>query len=152
MNLRNIAFAVATAAALTAGLAQASETGDTVATVTTIEGVALVSQGANYVTAETGMALREGDRLMAMEGGSIQLTYLDGCKLTVDDNQVMRLGAADSCSTQTLSQSQVGPYLAQGPVAGIPAGLITAGVVGAVVIVGAASTTGSDDRRAPVSP
>ena len=126
---------------------------ESVATVSQIQGVALVSQGADYVTAEQGMSLHEGDRVMAMEGGSVALTYVDGCKLDVGDNQVFTVGNATSCSQGTLSQRAVGPYLAAAGAGGAAtAGLIAAGVLGTVVIVGLASNNGSDDRNITWTP
>lgn len=143
-------------AALAAAFATAGAA-EPVATVSQIQGVALVSQGADYVTARQGMSLREGDRVMAMEGGSVALTYADGCKLDIADNQVFTVGNAASCAQGTLSQRAVGPYMAAAPAAGAAtAGLVAAGVVAGVVVIGAASDTGSDDRfvppPAPISP
>lgn len=131
-----------------------------VATVSQIQGVVLVSQGTDYVTARHGMTLLEGDRVMAMDGGSAALTYTDGCKLDITDNQVFTVGSVASCSDGTLSQRRVGPYLAAAPATGAAAaGLIAAGVLGTVVIVGAASDNGSDNRTTwtpqalgPISP
>lgn len=137
---------VLVSAVLSAALATASAA-DPVATVSQIQGVALVSQGADYVTAKQGMTLSEGDRVMAMEGGNVALTYVDGCKLNIADNQVFTVGNAASCSEGTLSQRSVGPYLAAAGAGGAAtAGRIAAGVLGTVVIVGLASDTGSDDR------
>jgi hypothetical protein len=148
---------VLVSAVLTAAFATANAA-EPVATVSQIQGVALVSQGADYVTAKQGMALSEGDRVMAMEGGNVALTYVDGCKLDIADNQVFTVGNATSCTEGTLSQRSVGPYLAAAG-GGSNAGLIAAGVLGAVVIVGLASDNGSDDRRTwtpqalgPISP
>lgn len=144
-------------AALATALGTASAAGP-VATVSQIQGVALVSQGADYVTAKQGMALLEADRVMAMEGGSVTLTYIDGCKLDIADNQVFTVGNARSCSQGTLSQRSVGPYLAAAPALGTAAaGSIAAGILGAVVVVGLASDNGSDNRRtvpppSPISP
>jgi len=129
-----------------------------VATVSQIQGVVLISQGADYVTAKQGMTLLEGDRVMAMDGGSAALTYSDGCKLDITDNQVFTIGSAASCSQGTLSQRAVGPYLAAAPaLAPATGGLIAAGILGTVVVVGLASDTGSDNRRTvppldPISP
>jgi hypothetical protein len=138
------------ASAVLAAAFATANAADPVATVSQIQGVALVSQGADYITAKQGMKLSEGDRVMAMEGGSVALTYADGCKLNVADNQVFTIGNATSCTEGTLSQRSVGPYLAAAGAGGATtAGLIAAGVLGTVVIVGLASDTGSDDRTVP---
>ena len=74
------------------------------------------------MNAKPGMALFEGDRVMAMEGGSADLTFADGCKLNVPDNQVVSIGKTSSCAAGTVSQRAVGPYLAAAPAVGGAAG------------------------------
>jgi hypothetical protein len=155
MNFKISLIRAAGAGILAVGFAQASAA-DAVATVTQIQGVALVNQGTEYVNAKSGMPLYEGDRVMAMEGGSAELTFADGCKLNVPDNQVVSVGTQSSCATGTVSQRAVGPYLAAAPaVAGgaAAAGMAAAGVLAAAVIVGAAGSDGSSERAAiAVSP
>jgi hypothetical protein len=142
----------AVAAALALSFAQAGAADAVaVATLSEVQGVALINQGSDFVTAKPGMALRQGDRLMAMEGGTAVLTYADGCKFNVADNQVFTVGSANSCTAGTLSQRPVGPYVAAAPAigAGAMAGLAAAGAVATVVVVGAASSSGSDDNDNP---
>jgi hypothetical protein len=174
MTSKTSYVSAAVASVLVLGFAQANAA-NSVATVAQIRGIALVSQGSDYVNAKPGMALSEGDRVMAMEGGSVDLSFADGCKLNVPDNQVLTVGNASSCSAGTLSQRAVGPYIAAAPAAGAAgaglgagaagagaaagigtlgmgatAGLIAAGTLATVVVVGAASGGGSNSN--PVSP
>ena len=134
------------AAGLAAGFGQAGAN-DSVATLTELNGIAMVSQGSTYVNATQGMTLRQGDRLMAMEGGSAVVTYADGCVKTLDDNQILTLGDASSCTTGDVAQAAVGPYVAAAGTPPATAGLIAAGIAGTIVAVGAAGwpDTGSDD-------
>lgn len=119
----------------------------------------MVDQGEQYTTAKEGMALRTGDRVMVMEGGSAILKFGDGCSYPVGDNRILTVGAADSCTSGALAQDSVGPYLAAAATPAATAGLISAGVLGTVVILGASDAfeRGSDDRGAvpplrPLSP
>lgn len=154
MTLQTFVVRAALGAALVLGSAQGSAA-DAVATVSQIKGIALVNQGSEYVNAQQGMALYEGDRLMAMEGGSADLTFVDGCKVSVPDNQVVTIGNSSSCAAGTLSQRAVGPYLAAAPAAnsGVPtAALVAGGVVGLAVIVAAVANSDDDDNDDPISP
>lgn len=132
-------------------LALASEP---VATVAKIQGIALVNQGADYVNAAPGMALRSGDRLMAMEGGSASIKFNDGCIHEMSDNEILTVGSATSCTDGTLAGARVGPYLAAAPGGLLGTGLIAAGVIGTVVVVGVATSDSDDDddNRNTVSP
>jgi hypothetical protein len=144
MKPHRIVAAGILATGLTVAFGQAAAN-EPVATVTHIDGIALVSQGSDYVTATAGMSLREGDRLMAMEGGSATITYKDGCVHNLADNTIATVGSVESCATGALASSQVGPYVAQA----VPAatmGLVVAGVVGAIVIGGAIGDSDNDTR------
>jgi hypothetical protein len=128
---------------------------ETVATLSQVSGLTLINQEADYVTATPGMALREGDRMMAMDGASATITFQDGCVYQLPPNSVLTVGGPESCSAGTLAAAKVGPVIAQAAPAvdGFASpGLIAAGVLGTVVIVGAASNTGSDNRTVPTTP
>ena len=134
--------------------ASAASAADPVATLSHLNGVVLLSQGGDYVTATAGAPLHAGDRLMAMEGANATLRFADGCTHTLGGNAIVTVGPADSCTRGELAdnQSQVGPYLAAAPAGGAAtAGLIAAGVVGTVVLLGVTDVfeLGSDDREPP---
>ena len=145
---------------------------DSVGTLSRIQGVAFVSQGAQYVAGREGMALKEGDRLMVMDGGNAVISFSDGCRYDLADNEVLTIGAASTCASETESSYKVDPYvtvsqdpaatpdsirLASAQVGGagaMPAWVIPAGLIGGLAIMGAAADLGSDDRdnRLPPSP
>ena len=144
MKPHRIVAAGILATGLTVAFGQAAAS-EPVATITQIDGIALVSQGSDYVTATAGMSLREGDRLMAMEGGSATITYKDGCVHNLADNTIATVGSVESCATGALASSQVGPYVAAAaPAATVGAAI--AGVVGVIVIAGAIGDNDNDTR------
>ena len=96
-------------ASLTLGLAAASAA-EPVGSLSRIEGFAFVSQGAQYVAAKEGMALKEGDRLMVMDGGNAIISFVDGCRYTLQDNEVLSLGATSTCAADTDGSYTIEPY------------------------------------------
>ena len=103
-------------ASLTVGLTVASAA-EPVGSLARIEGFAFVSQGAQYVAAKEGMALKEGDRLMVMDGGNAIISFVDGCSYTLGDNEVLSLGATSTCAADTDGSYKIEPYttVSQGP-------------------------------------
>ena len=144
MKPNRIVAAGILAAGLTVAFGQAAAS-EPVATITHIDGIALVGQGSDYVTATSGMSLREGDRLMAMEGGSATITYTNGCVHNLADNTIATVGSAESCANGSLASTQVGPYVAQA-VAPATMGLVVAGVAGAVIIGSQIGDSDNDTR------
>ena len=96
---------------LTAAFATASAA-EPVGTLSRIEGATVVSQGAQYVKAREGMKLREGDRLMAMEGGNAVISFADGCQYTLTDNELLTLGPTSPCASDAVGSHKVDPYAA----------------------------------------
>ena len=94
---------------LALNLASAAES---VGTLSRIEGFALVSQGAQYVPAREGMALKEGDRLMVMDGGNAIVSFADGCQYTLTDDEVLTVGATSTCASDTVPSHKIAPYSA----------------------------------------
>mgnify|MGYP003574424974 CR=1 FL=1 len=88
-----------------------------VGTLSRIEGIAFVSQGAQYVAGREGMALKEGDRVMVMDGGNATISFGDGCNYSLGDNEVLSLGATSACASEAEGSYKVEPYAAapQGP-------------------------------------
>lgn len=146
MKPHRIVAAGILATGLTVAFGQAAAS-EPVATITQIDGIALVSQGSDYVTATSGMSLREGDRLMAMEGGNATITYANGCVHSLADNTITTIGSAESCANGSLASSQVGPYVAQAAGGNNAAiGAAIAGVVGVIVVAGAIGDDDNDTR------
>ena len=161
-------------ACLTAALATASAA-DSVGTLSRVEGVAGVSQGAQYVKGTEGMKLKEGDRLMVMDGGNAVVTFADGCQYALSDNELLTVGPVSTCASDAAGSYKVDPYSAvsQNPaVAGesftpaaiepstnpadgtysgvVPSWVPPAGIIGTLVILGATLDTDGDSFR-PIS-
>ncbi len=77
-----------------------------------IDGVAVVSKGAQYVKAFEGMPLSEGDRLMVMEGGKAVLGFADGCQHKLQDNELLTIGALSPCASNTAGAYKIEDYSA----------------------------------------
>lgn len=77
-----------------------------------IDGVAVVSKGAQYVKAFEGMPLSEGDRLMVMEGGKAVLKFADGCQHKLQDNELLTIAALSPCASNTAGTYKVDSYSA----------------------------------------
>lgn len=104
-------------ACMTLGLGVVSAA-EPVGTLARIQGIAFVSQGAQYIAGREGMALKEGDRVMVMDGGNATISYVDGCKYSLGDNEVLSLGATSTCASEAEGSSyKVESYAAapQGP-------------------------------------
>ena len=104
-------------ACMTLGLGVVSAA-EPVGTLARIQGIAFVSQGAQYIAGREGMALKEGDRVMVMDGGNATISYVDGCKYSLGDNEVLSLGATSTCASEAEGASyKVESYAAapQGP-------------------------------------
>jgi len=97
------------AAGLTLGLGTASAA-EPIGSFARIDGVAVVSKGAQYVKAHEGMPLKEGDRLMVMEGGKAIIAFADGCQYTLADNEILTIGAVSTCASDAVGSYKVDPY------------------------------------------
>ena len=147
---KTTAMSLAGVAAFCLGMGSASAS-DVVASIGQVSGSALVNQGQTYEPVVAGASLHEGSRLMTMEGGSITVQFQDGCTKELTENQVMTVGAADSCSTASLTTQGEGSYHAA--MAPATAGLGFVAAAAAVVVIGGAGLDlGSDDRRDPLPP
>ena len=91
------------------GLANAA---DEVGTLSRIDGTAVVSQGAQYVEGREGMNLKEGDRLIVMEGGSAIIKFTDGCQYNLSDNELLTLGPTSTCASGEAGAYKIDPYTA----------------------------------------
>ena len=169
MNKAKFARKCLLGACLTSVLGVASAAEPITGTLARITGVAVVSQGAQYVKGHEGMQLKEGDRLMVMDGGSAILSFTDGCQYSLADNEVLTIGATSTCASGAVGSYKIDPYTAvsQDPTvvsnsfqpaavgasaAAIPGWVIPASVLGTLTILGATLDKGSDDRRDPISP
>ncbi len=74
---------------------------DQVATLARVDGTAIVSQGAGYVQGSEGMPLRDGDRLMVLDGGGAVVDFKDGCRYDVRDQELLSLTTVSTCASGT---------------------------------------------------
>lgn len=153
------------AACLLSGTAFANEP---VATLGQAQGTVLVSQGDQFVTATDGQALQAGDRVLVMEGGSVQLSFSDGCALPLAAGSMLDVPALSPCAGGVASVQRVGPLLAQADAEPAnaesadaePTDTTTAKsntntwllVGGGVVAIALVAGGGSDSNDRPVSP
>ena len=94
---------------LTAALSVASAA-EPAATLSRIDGVAVVSQGAEYNKGHEGMKLSEGDRLLVLDGGKAVISFADGCQYTLADTEVLTLGASSTCASNAAGVYKIDPY------------------------------------------
>lgn len=143
------AVAVSTALAL-AGPAMA---GDAVkAEITSVSGSVAVSQSGRLYEAKAG-GLRAGDRVIARDGQA-QLTYADGCQVTLRTGAMATIGAKSPCDAgqglvtagAASAQSSIGELSPFGMVMGVLA------VGGFLYGVGSIISNQSNDDDRPVSP
>ncbi|MEY6431479.1 hypothetical protein ABC977_03550 [Thioalkalicoccus limnaeus] len=131
-----------------------------------ITGTAVVNQGAQYVVGREGIPLREGDRLLVLEGGNALVLFADGCQYALQDDELLVVPAVSTCASQAVGQYKVDPRsaIATGP--SISTGDVTlaqleapqAGslvwvppVVAGIVAVAALADDGGSSPR-PISP
>lgn len=95
---------------------------DSVAVLSAQTGTVLVNQGEEFITAAEAQPLQAGNRVMVMEGGSAQLTFLDGCVLALESGSLLDVPAASTCSGTVASVESIGPSYAQA--IGAPAVLV----------------------------
>ncbi len=88
---------------------------DSVAVLSAQTGTVLVNQGEEFITADEAQLLMAGDRVMVMEGGSAQLTFLDGCVLAVESGSLLDVPATSTCAGTVASVQVIGPSYAQAP-------------------------------------
>ncbi len=80
-----------------------------VATLVRIDGAAVASQDANYVAAREGMTLKEGDRLMVLEGGSAILAFADGCQYELGEMAMLSVQGISTCAANGVGVYKVDP-------------------------------------------
>jgi len=100
MQTKPVTFAAAAGVAMTlalGGVASANQQ-EQIGQIEQVDGVAMISQGAEYRAAKAGMPLREMDTILIMEGGSAELVFDDGCKHTMEGPQMLSIGAESVCA------------------------------------------------------
>ncbi|KFN45257.1 hypothetical protein [Arenimonas composti] len=84
-----------------------------VASLTAQEGVVMVNQGQEFVTATEAQALQPGDTVMVMEGASASLVFNDGCALPIASGSMLVVPEQSTCAGAVADVRKVGPSYAQ---------------------------------------
>lgn len=167
MRIKPKSLAILMSTGLVLGLGTQANADEAVGTLARISGTAVVNQGAQYVVGREGMSLREGDRLLALEGGSALVTFSDGCQYRLQDDELLVVPAVSTCAASdavATDANKVAPYSAvaeqsdagaganfrlaqlQGGGAAAASGLAVIPVAGAAAVaLGAAIDSGDDD-------
>jgi hypothetical protein len=80
-----------------------------IATLIRVDGVAVASQDGKYVGAREGMTLKEGDRLMVLEGGSAILAFADGCQYELGEMAMLAVQGTSTCAAKGVGVYKVDP-------------------------------------------
>lgn len=83
------------------------------ATLSSQEGVVMVNQGQEFVTATDAQTLQPGDSIMVMEGGSAVLQFADGCQLPLESGSMVVVPAQSTCAGAIADVRRIGPSYAQ---------------------------------------
>lgn len=73
------------------------------------DGSAVVSRDAKYIPAREGMTLKEGDRLMVLEGGGAILAFADGCQYELGEMAMLAVEGISPCAANGVGVYKVDP-------------------------------------------
>jgi hypothetical protein len=141
--IRHLSSLLVLSALATPAIAQdAAPVPANVATAAQVAGPVQVNQGERFVPLRTGMALKAGDRVMALSKGSATLRFADGCDLRVNSETMVVVPKTSTCagaivavqSTAPAGSGAVGSTAAAGGLADSPALIIGMGVVGDAIL------------------
>lgn len=139
-------YAAAAAVGLLCLAGQASAKDASVAQISVVKGSVMVNQGGAYSKASANTALKAGSRLVAGDKSAAQISYADGCVVTLAPNAMATISDRSPCAGQAGLVNSAKPM--QFDDAGT---LIPLVIVGAIVIAGIITVAdGSDDP--PASP
>jgi hypothetical protein len=144
MNMKALFGRAIVTTALCAGVSAVIAAEGEVATLARITGDAVVSKGAQYVSAAEGMALKVGERVMSLAASATTIQFNDGCRYVLEANQLLTIEDKSPCALGLVSQEGGGAVAAAGANLGwLPA----AGALGMLPL--SLIDTGSDDRPIP---
>ena len=112
------------------------------------QGSVLVNQGKQFVSAQAGQLLANGDRVMVMEGGTASLAFTNGCVLNLESGSMLVVSDETACNIANVSK--VAPNTAQA--VGVDEDDDNAAIwwtVGAAAVVGIAIWGSNDDTVSP---
>ena len=147
------------AAAMTGIINLAFAADESVATLVRIEGEAVVSKGAQYVGGSEGMALKVGERVMALASSTATIQFTDGCRYVLGANQLLTIDPKSPCALGLVSDSGATGAAASPGAAGAAVGAGLAwvppalgGLVGIASIVDSNNDDTTRRRPPPISP
>ncbi len=156
MNRKPIIVQVIAASAMAAALNCATAADETAATLVRIEGEAVVSKGAQYVGGTEGMALKVGERVMALAASTATIQFSDGCRYVLEANQLLTVDAKSPCALGLVPAGQATAAATTGGIAGATAaslGWVPAALGGVVAITATVDyqNNGTSRYRPPIS-
>ncbi len=98
MTIKSIVGAVALALAATAAHADHI----LLAALASVDGKILVNQGHGFEAAKPGMALGDGDRVIALDGSRAAVVYSDGCVTQLKENSLLAMDKAVGCKKEVV--------------------------------------------------
>ena len=122
-----------------------------------MSGSVMVNVGSSYEPARVGMELKPEYRLMAMAGGAATIDYAGQCAVTLEENQIIRVGDSATCLNYQAGAGGAGgagggtAAAGGGAAAATTSGTIlgvsttTAAIVGGVVVAGAVVVNNNND-------
>jgi hypothetical protein len=129
------------------------------ATLTEINGRALVSKGSGFVPAAKGVFLSPGDRVVVEGQGTATIQFTDGCSHPLSSGTIFTVTKASPCSANIPEaekfRNRMGQTVTDTPVIPTPVvigGLLIGGGVAAIAISqsgGGNSGSGSQPKQSP---
>lgn len=98
MNTKALLISVALMA-----LSSVSMAASPVATLKVENGSVLVNQGKQFVSAQPGQLLVDGNRVMVMEGGTAKVQYANGCVVDLQSGSLLVVSDENSCATDNIA-------------------------------------------------
>lgn len=112
------------------------------ATVQSVQGKVSINRGGGFQPVAASAQAGPGDVVTASPGGSAQVVYGDGCKVTVNPGAVVMIQELSPCVANAYAQVDDQPSL-------VSAGLAVAGGVTGVILL---ATENDDDKRFTFTP
>lgn len=96
---RNLgAVALGVMASLSAG-AQEGDTPKIIGSLQDVEGTVLIKRGEESIPAVEGQQVRDSDEVLVTEGAKALLVFLDGCDMSLDDEELYEVPRRSPCAT-----------------------------------------------------
>lgn len=123
------------------------------ATVESIQGNVLINRGEGYQPATAQAQISAGDLIMASPGGSADVVYYDGCRVTVQPGAVVAIARKPPCGAGSMMHLGAGSYKDSPmvfedsiapPIGGSLVGALALGGIAAIVLL---QDDGNERRR-----